>query len=131
MTGSVPGTAHRRLSPLTPLVRGPLLLVAFVGASWQQLIGTSERRWIWVVLAALLVAGLVYGTASWVRTRYWITEAELRIDTGVLGRRSRRIRIDRLQGFDIVQPLVARLLGLAELKFDVASGSDQIGRAHV
>ncbi len=38
-------------------------------------------------------------------------------------RQSRRIRIDRLQGIDIVQPLVARLFGLAELRMDVAGAA--------
>ena len=47
----------------------------------------------------------MYGVASWVRTKYWIDGDELRIDTGVVVRQSRRIRIDRLQGIDIVQPL--------------------------
>ena len=65
--------------------------------------------------------------ASWVRTKYWIDGDELRIDTGVVVRQSRRIRIDRLQGIDILQPLVARFLGLAELRFDVASGGDREG----
>ena len=118
---------YRRLSPLTPVVRGPLLLVAFLGTSWQQLLGQRDRGLVAVLLAGLLVAGAVYGVASWLRTKYWITEEELRIDTGVVVRRSRRIRIDRLQGIDIVQPLLARLFGLAELRFDVASGSDREG----
>jgi putative membrane protein len=49
------------------------------------------------------------------------------VDTGVVSRQSRRIRVDRLQGIDIVQPFVARLFGLAELKMDVAGGSAREG----
>jgi putative membrane protein len=75
----------------------------------------------------LLVAGAGYGAVSWLRTRYWIEEDELRVDTGVISRQSRRIRVDRLQGIDIVQPLVARLFGLAELKMDVAGGGAREG----
>ncbi len=75
----------------------------------------------------LLVGGAVYGTASWMRTKFWIEADELRVDTGVLSRQSRRIRIDRLQGIDIVQPFVARLFGLAELRMDVAGGSSREG----
>lgn len=116
---------YRRLSPLTPVVRAPIVVLAFVGASWQQMLD-GERGYTWA-LPVLLVAGAVYGVASWVRTRFWIDGDELRIDTGVLFRQSRRIRIDRLQGIDIVQPLVARIFGLAELRFDLASGSDREG----
>jgi putative membrane protein len=118
--------AFRRLSPLTPVARAPIVLLAVVGTSWQQLISQGAGAFS-LVLGALLVAGGVYGVASWVRTKYWIDGDELRIDTGVVVRQSRRIRIDRLQGIDIVQPLVARLMGLAELRFDVASGSDREG----
>ncbi len=116
----------RRLSPLTPVARAPIVLLAVVGTSWQQLIRQGVGPFT-VVLGVLLVAGAVYGVASWVRTKYWIDDDELRIDTGVVVRQSRRIRIDRLQGVDIVQPLVARLMGLAELRFDVASGGDREG----
>ena len=122
-----PLRSARRLSPLTPLVRAPLVMLAFVSASWQQLFREQGVGTIGLVLAGLLVAGALYGAASWLRTTYWIAGDELRIDTGVLARQSRRIRIDRLQGVDILQPLVARFFGLAELRLDVAGG-DREGR---
>jgi putative membrane protein len=119
----------RRLSPLTPVVRAPIVLLAVVGGSWQQLIDRRDDIGIiGLLILGLLLAGGVYGLASWLRTKYWIDGDELRIDTGVIVHQSRRIRIDRLQGIDIVQPLVARLFGLAELRFDLASGSDREGR---
>jgi len=117
---------YRRLSPLTPLVRSFIFLVAVVGSSWQSLLhGEGVGPLVWVLLA-LGLAGACYGAASWVRTKYWIEADELRVDTGVIGRQSRRIRIDRLQGIDIVQPFVARLFGLAELRMD-AAGSGREG----
>lgn len=118
----------RRLSPLTPVVRAPIVTVAVVGGSWQTLLQRGSVGVTALVVLGLLVVGAVYGVASWVRTKYWIDGGELRIDTGVVSRQSRRIRIDRLQGIDIVQPLLARAFGLAELRFDVASGSDREGK---
>ena len=41
----------------------------------------------------------------------------------MLRKRSRRVRLDRLQAVDVVRPLVARALGLAELRLEVAGGS--------
>jgi putative membrane protein len=114
--------APRRLSPLTPVVRAPIVLLAVVGGSWQQLFTQERPGIIALVLLGLLLVGGGYGVASWVRTKYWIGGDELRIDTGVVSRQSRRIRIDRLQGVDIHQPLVARFFGLAELRLDVAGG---------
>ena len=80
-----------------------------------------------VLLGMLLVGGGLFGIASWYRTKFWIEADELRVDTGVISRQSRRIRIDRLQGIDIVQPFVARLFGLAELRMDVAGGHAREG----
>ena len=126
-TADQPLRSARRLSPLTPLVRAPLVMLAFVSATWQQMFREQGVGRIGLVLAGLLLAGAIYGGLSWLRTTYWIAGDELRIDTGVLARQSRRIRIDRLQGVDILQPLVARFFGLAELRLDVAGG-DREGR---
>jgi putative membrane protein len=128
--GPVPGRGterpFRRLSPLTPLVRSFILVVAVLASSWDDLLRGDVGPLAWVLLG-LLVAGAAYGGASWYRTKYWIEADELRVDTGVISRQSRRIRVDRLQGIDIVQPLVARLFGLAELKMDVAGGGAREG----
>lgn len=116
----------QRLSPLTPVVRGFIVLVA---AAWTVFRDVASGRIgpTASLFALLLVGGAVYGAASWLRTTFWIEADELRVDTGVISRQSRRIRIDRLQGVDIVQPFVARLFGLAELRMDVAGGSNREG----
>ena len=116
----------RRLSPLTPVVRSFIVVVA-AGATVLRDITRGDLGPTAAMFALLLLAGGAYGVASWVRTKFWIDADELRVDTGVLSRQSRRIRIDRLQGIDIVQPFVARLFGLAELRMDVAGGSARQG----
>ncbi len=114
----------KRLSPLTPLVRGSILVVAVVASNWDDALRGNLGP-IALLLLGLLAAGAVYGVVSWLRTRYWIEADELRVDTGVVVRQSRRIRVDRLQGIDIAQPFVARLFGLAELRMDVAGGGNE------
>jgi len=121
-----PERPFRRLSPLTPLVRGSIFLVAVVATTWDDLL-RGDLGPIGLILLAVLLAGGVLGWASWLRTKYWVEADELRVDTGVVYQQSRRIRIDRLQGIDIVQPFVARLFGLAELKMDVAGGGSREG----
>ena len=127
---SEPERPYKRLSPLTPLVRSFLLVVAVLASTWDDLLRGDVGPIAWLLLA-LLVAGAVYGAASWLRTKYWIEADELRVDTGVVSRQSRRIRVDRLQGIDISQPFVARIFGLAELKMDVAGGGSRRGVAGV
>jgi putative membrane protein len=116
----------RRLSPWTPVVRSFIVLLAAATTVVRDVargqVGTTAMLFL-----LLLVGGAAYGTASWLLTRYWVEADELRVDTGVLNRQSRRIRIDRLQGVDIAQPFVARLFGLAELRMDVAGGSTREG----
>ena len=123
-------TEPHRLSPLTPLVRGSIFVVAVAFATWEELLA-GRLGPFGLLLLGVLGAGFVYGYASWLRTRYWIQNDELRVDTGVLYHQSRRIRIDRLQGIDIVQPFVARLFGLAELKMDVAGGDREGSLAYL
>jgi putative membrane protein len=123
---SEPERPFKRLSPLTPVVRSFIVVVAVLVSTWDDILRGDLGPIAWL-LVGLLVAGGVYGTASWLRTKYWIESDELRVDTGVVSRQSRRIRVDRLQGIDISQPFVARLFGLAELKMDVAGGGAREG----
>ena len=68
-----------------------------------------------------MVAGFAY--VSWTRTRFWFDDdGDLRIASGLLHRQERRVQLSRLQAVDVVQPIVARLVGLAELKPEVAGG---------
>ena len=53
---------------------------------------------------------------------YSIDAEALHLRTGVLNRQQRQARLDRLQAVDVVQPLLARFIGLAELRIEVAGG---------
>jgi putative membrane protein len=125
-----PERPFRRLSPLTPLVRGSIFVAAVVFTTWDDLLA-GDLGPVGLILLGVLSVGAVLGYASWLRTKYWIEADELRVDTGVVYHQSRRIRIDRLQGIDIVQPFVARIFGLAELKMDVAGGDREGSLAYL
>jgi putative membrane protein len=113
----------QRVHPLSPLMRVGVLLMVAVLATWRQMLEEFEPLAALTMLVAFVVVGGTYGVLSWWFTRFRIDAEELRVDSGVLLRRSRRIRIERLQGVDVVQPLLARLFGMAELRFEVAGGS--------
>jgi putative membrane protein len=124
-----PGVASRedqgfqRVHPISPLLRVGVFIVAGALATWQQVVQDAEWGAVLLSLVGFVVVGLVYGGLSWWFTRFRIDSDELRIDSGVLLRRSRRISIERLQAVDVVQPLLARLFAMAELRFEVAGGS--------
>jgi putative membrane protein len=113
----------QRLHPLTPLLRGGIFVAAVAFGVLQQVVVDHQFTWPALTLAGALLLGLIYGAFSWWFTRFYIDQEELRIDSGVLVRRSRRIRIERLQAIDVVQPLLARIFSLAELRLEVAGGA--------
>ena len=106
------------LTPILQLVNGsPIVLVAFfaVGLSWWFLL---------IGVVFLVVGGLGYW-ASWCKHVFWINEkGELEARSGIFFRRSRQLRISRLQSVDILRPPVARLLGYSSLKVEVAGSGD-------
>ncbi len=76
-----------------------------------------------MILLGILVVGLVglgYSAVAWRMTSYAVDDESVHLRTGVLFRQQRKARLDRLQAVDVVQPLLARFFGLAELKLEVA-----------
>ena len=113
----------RHLHPLTPFLRGWAVMGALIAGVGQQTMGDLGARTVLTALAGAVVVVLVYGWLAWRATWYGVVGGDLVHEQGILFRRSRRVRLDRLQSVDVVRPLVARLLGLAELRLEVAGGS--------
>lgn len=144
--GTGPGVnadAWQRVHFISPLVRGWIALVAilyFVGRDWFEGLfdaGTRDRsplpEGLGPLWAALIVLGVVLVIAgaflvSWYFTRYQVTADHVRVHSGVVFRQQRQARLDRVQAVDIIQPLLARIFGLAELKFEVADAGESAVR---
>lgn len=126
----------QRVHPASPFVHGWLAIVGLLWIYWQN---TDELSWaerfagqrlIWTVVlasAALLVV-LIFYFLSWYFTRYKLTDTHVYVNAGMVFRSQKQARIDKVQAIDIAQPLVARLLGLAELRFDVADSGESVLR---
>jgi putative membrane protein len=133
----------QRVHPLTPAVKSwqALVVVLFLLA---QDVGQGALRGdvpggdglpldglgVGVIAGGgvLLVIGLAlavgFAVLSWRMTRYRLTDEALELHHGVLSRKQRAARLDRLQAVDVVQPLVARIFGLARLNLEVAGAGD-------
>jgi putative membrane protein len=108
-----------------PDVPGPQELDpgALGGAFWWVLAGLVALL-LGVFAAVVLVA--------WWFTRYQVTPEHVRVRSGVLFRQERQARLDRVQAIDIHRPFLPRLLGLAELKFEVAdAGQSAVSLAYL
>ncbi len=125
-----PEKLTERPHPLTPLIRGWVVLLALVVGVGREFIpdgsepdgGLPPLQWLFGGIGVVvLIAGLA-GFLSWRFTRFVVDAAELRIDTGWLVRTSQRIAFERVQSIDVVQPFVARFFQLAELRIDIGGG---------
>jgi putative membrane protein len=126
-TAPVPPVEARgsRLHPLTPLIRASRLVVSLVAIAAYNTEALRHRHpWLPFAVLAFVVVGVIASALSWAFTRYRIGGGEVHVNSGVFVRRSRQVRIDRLQAIDVVQPLLARAFGLAELKLDMAGGAE-------
>lgn len=142
----------RRAHPLSPLVRSWLIIVAFLFGivrpavedffrgddplTFQDLATAQPPEsgilaWLhifgsfWLPVAAVLVflLLLVPFFLTWFFYRFAVDTSNVYIKSGMLFKTERKARLDRVQSIDVNRPLVARILGLAELKFDVADGA--------
>ena len=59
-------------------------------------------------------------------SRFVIDDEELRIESGAIFKKSTKIPFERLQSVDIIQPLAARIVGLAELRLDAGNSSTKL-----
>lgn len=127
--------ATERPHPLTPLIRGWIVLLAIVVAIGREFLPGNgnggalewaEQLPVLLIIAAILGIVLLSGLvafAGWYFTRFVIDGDELRIETGWLNRSSKRIPFNRIQSVDVIQPLGARIFGLGELRIE-AGGND-------
>lgn len=129
--GPVDATGRRRVHPITPVVQGVSIIpfaifLAFVsGGGILARLGLGA--FAGAVVLILIVVGLViaFGYLRWRNLTYWFDEdGDLRVDSGVLTRKQRRLQLSRLQAVDVAQPFFARLFSMAELSVEVAGSGD-------
>jgi len=148
-----------RLHPATPLFRGGVILIVVLGFVVGQLrdsliqlfagglTGGADLprnpqdpfdRWLLGnvalalgLLAALIVVVILFGWLSWRMHEYRVTDEIVEEREGVIRRKHRRARLDRIQGVDVVRPVVPRIFGAARLDIAVAGNDGNIRLAYL
>ncbi|HET7605339.1 MAG TPA: PH domain-containing protein [Sphingomicrobium sp.] len=115
-----------RLHPLF-LIKGLRRSLRSLGGAYALIAYLAvSGRWSTAVVAAIaiLLLGIGGTILYWTRFQFRVGQHEIRIDSGVVNRRHRSIPFDRIQDVDIVQGPLARLLDLAEVKFETGGGGE-------
>jgi putative membrane protein len=125
----------QRLHPLTPLVRGAKVFGGIAAIGVYQAYQTIQQVGVAGALSGTVVVVLGAFLVSWVSWRftgYRVTDRELHIQEGILARRHRTVPLERVQAIDVVRPVLARLLGLAEVRLEVVGqGSTEAPLAYL
>ena len=144
----------QRLHPLSPLLRGGIVLLAVLGYAASQLTDSILSSFGWgsvvpdmgdvpgegaedptaAVIAHPLVAlllvvaaiGVVAGAnwLSWRFSRFRVGPHQVELRQGILFRQHRQVPFERVQAVELSRPVLARLIGLAQVVVQSAGGSD-------
>jgi putative membrane protein len=116
----------------------PLFLLTGLGGSLRGMAGgyavigylivSGKWRTALFAMLALLLFMAIGVFLYWRRFEFRVGANEIRVDSGIVSRTHRSIPFDRIQDVDITQGPLARILGLARVKFETgASGGEEEG----
>lgn len=152
MTSLADGEWHR-LHPASPVLRGGIFVFAMLGFvianlrerfldvvfgiprdSGDPLDEIYERGavgWALLATAVVLIVILVVFTLSWRMHTFRVGDESVEVRSGVVFRSHRQARLDRIQGVNIVRPLIPRLFGAAKLEVSVAGQDANVQLAYL
>lgn len=117
----------QRLHPLSPVVRGGRATIAIAVVLLPSLLtGRGSKDLVPQLAVVGVLTGL--GFVSWLVTRWRLDGDDLRIETGLLRRRSLRFPLAQVQAIDIVRPGLARMFRVAELRLRLGGASGATAR---
>lgn len=83
--------------------------------------------WILSAIAVMAVVGLFFTWLRWRTFTYRIADGAVVIEQGILSRSRRSIPFERIQDVSIVQPLLARIFGLAQVRLETGASEKDEG----
>ncbi|WP_416149768.1 PH domain-containing protein [Salipaludibacillus sp. HK11] len=98
------------------------LIALFIFGQSAQ--GMSATVYV-IIFAVILLFSVGNGFISWWKFHYYLKHDELQIKQGLIFRKNRFIRKDRIQSIDINAKLIQRLFGLVEVRIETAGGGSE------
>ena len=127
----VPGAPRHRTHPITPLVTGWKVVVGIIAVLTAQNIAqlanefTIRRALIGLgILLVVVLVAIVLSALSWWFTTYAVDEDGVSVHSGMISRSREYAPRARIESVSIERPLLARLLGLAKVRVEVAGGGE-------
>jgi putative membrane protein len=112
----------RRLDPRMLLVHPVLELMKFlpflVGVF---VLGSSSGNGYWQLIGVGIP--VVLGVVRFLTTQYRITDAQVELQRGLIGRKVLTARLDRVRAVEVTSSPIHRILGLAKVEIGTASGA--------
>lgn len=87
--------------------------------------GDSVMPFLIFIIPAILLLSTGFSWLAWSRFTYRIGKQDIRVDQGVLSRKSRAVPFERIQDVGLEQRPLARLLGLASVKIETGGGKGE------
>ncbi|GAA3756351.1 PH domain-containing protein [Salinactinospora qingdaonensis] len=112
---------QHRLHGATMAFRAVIVALVFLAMPGLALVPLGLG---WVILLTLMVGvgAAAFGVVWWWHFTFQLHGDHLILHSGVMRQTSREIPLSRLQAVDVVRPLLAQMMGLAEVRLELAGG---------
>lgn len=121
----------RRTHPLTPVLRGWRVLAGVIAVIAAQNLARLSEEFTWrralvavLVLVAVLAVSVALAAVVWWRTTYEVDADGVTLRSGLLTLTRRTAPREKIESVSLERPALARALGLARVRIEIAGGSD-------
>ncbi|MGF1664683.1 MAG: PH domain-containing protein [Acidimicrobiia bacterium] len=95
----------------------PIVVALFLGRGDGRAFGSVG------IIAFIVVVSVARQALELLRLRWWVADGSFELRSGILQVETRSVPLGRIQNVDLLEPLLPRALGLAEVKIETAGGS--------
>jgi uncharacterized membrane protein YdbT with pleckstrin-like domain len=109
----------------------PALVIAMGAALAVLLRKVQDPPWLWMIGAAVVVVGLVWGLVHYVElmtSEFAVTNTRLILKIGLISRYTTELLLSKVETIGVQQGLTARLLGYGDLIVTGTGGAREVFR---